>query len=88
MMKIFVFFILVATVFISAVEVVVARHQARKLFVEIQILGKVRDELNEEWGRLQLEQSTWATDIRIESIAHGAMGMKTPDMNSIILLTK
>ena len=87
-MKAFAFCILIMAVFISAVEVVVARHQARKLFVEIQTLEKVRDELNEEWGRLQLEQSTWATDIRIESLAHGEMGMKIPDMNSIVLLTK
>ncbi|MBM2829276.1 MAG: cell division protein FtsL [Gammaproteobacteria bacterium] len=87
-MRIFVFWILVAAVFISAVEVVVARHQARKLFVEIQTLEKVRDELDEEWGRLQLEQSTWATDIRIESLTHGEMDMKTPDMNSIVLLAK
>lgn len=87
-MRIFVFWILVAAVFISAVEVVVARHQARKLFVEIQTLEKVRDELDEEWGRLQLEQSTWATDIRIESLTYGEMDMKTPDMNSIVLLAK
>ncbi|MCI0442504.1 cell division protein FtsL [bacterium] len=84
----FVFWILVSAVFISAMEVVVARHQARKLFVEIQTLEKIRDELNEEWGRLQLEQSTWSTDVRIESLTRSEFGMKTPDINSIVLLAE
>ena len=57
-----------AAVFFSAVQVVIARHETRKLFVEIQAQEKQRDNLNEEWGRLQLEQSTWATDARIESV--------------------
>ena len=61
----FVLFILVVMVFVSAVEVVYARHQTRKLFVEIQALEKEKNLLDEEWGRLQLEQSTWATNDRI-----------------------
>jgi len=84
----FVFWILASAVFISAMEVVVARHQARKLFVEVQSLEKTRDELNEEWGRLQLEQSTWATDIRIESLTRSELDMRTPDINSIVLLAE
>jgi cell division protein FtsL len=72
------FWLLVAGLFISALETVVARHQARKLFVEIQSLEKVRDELNEEWSRLLLEQSTWATDVRIENIARTRLDMKEP----------
>jgi len=87
-MKMFVFWILASAVFISAMEVVVARHQARKLFVEVQSLEKTRDELNEEWGRLQLEQSTWATDIRIESLTRSELDMRTPDINSIVLLAE
>lgn len=85
-MKIFIPSILAIITFISAIEVVIARHETRKLFVEIQELERNRDMLNEEWGRLQLEQSTWATDNRIESLARSELGMKTPDMKSIILI--
>ncbi len=81
-----IFLILTTMVFVSAVEVVYARHQTRKLFVEIQDLEKERNVLNEEWGRLQLEQSTWATDDRIESIARGELQMKLPEMKEIILI--
>ena len=73
-------------VFISAVEVVYARHQTRKLFVEIQDLEKERNVLDEEWGRLQLEQSTWATDDRVESLARDVLKMKTPEMKEIIFI--
>ncbi|MCH7695315.1 MAG: cell division protein FtsL [Proteobacteria bacterium] len=85
-MKNFLGIVFIVVVFVSAIEVVVAQHQVRKLFVEIQGLQQVRDELNEEWGRLQLEQSTWATDDRIESLARMQLGMIEPDTNSLILL--
>jgi len=41
----------------SSLGVVYAKHQSRKLFVELDILKKERDEMNVEWGQLQLEQS-------------------------------
>ncbi|NIO85636.1 MAG: cell division protein FtsL [Candidatus Aminicenantes bacterium] len=78
--------LLTIMVFISAVEVVYARHQTRKLFVDIQELGKEKNVLDEEWGRLQLEQSTWATDDRIESMARSELNMKPPEMKEIILI--
>lgn len=87
-MKVFVCTLLYCALFVSAIEVVIARHETRKLFIEIQALEKDRDQLNEEWGRLQLEQSTWATDDRIESFARIRLGMKTPDRKSMVLLTK
>lgn len=76
------------TVFFSAVKVVIARHDTRKLFVEIQRLEKDRDDLNEEWGRLQLEQSTWATDARIESVSKTELHMIEPETRSVFLISK
>ena len=84
-----VFLVLLGTaVFFSAVMVVIARHDTRKLFVEIQRLGKDRDSLNEEWGRLQLEQSTWATDARIESVSKTELHMIEPVIRSVTLISK
>ena len=87
-MKIFFSFLLVASVFITAIQVVISQHQSRKIFMEVQKLETTRDDLNEEWGRLQLEQSTWATDDRIERIARDDLNMKNPDIDSIVLLSK
>ncbi len=80
------FAILAMAVFMSAIEVVIARHNTRKLFVEIQELENTRDTLEDEWGRLQLEESTWATNVRIESMAHSELKMKQPKINSIVLI--
>ena len=46
---------------ISAIALVYTKHESRKLFVELETLTHERDELNIEWGQLQIEQSTWAT---------------------------
>ena len=80
--------LLAAAVFMSALEIVIAHHHSRKLFVDIQALEKIRDELNEEWTRLLLEQSTWATDLRIETLAHNELDMQSPGLNSIVVLGK
>jgi cell division protein FtsL len=68
---------------ICALAVVTARHQARKLFVELQSLERQGRELDTEWGRLQLEQSTWAMHTRIEQIARGQLRMSVPDLKRI-----
>ncbi len=80
------FVVLILAVFASAIEVVVARHESRRLFVELQDLEDVRDALNEEWGRLQLEQSTWATDARVESLAHTELNMRAPAVDAVVLV--
>lgn len=70
----------------SAVVAVYARHESRQLFSQLQKLESERDVLNIDWGRLQLEQSTWATHARIESIAHGDLGMQVPDPDQLLVV--
>lgn len=79
--------ILAAVVLFSAVQVILTQHEARRTFVEIQALEKSRDRLNEEWGRLQLEQSTWTTADRIEHLANSELDMVSPEIESIVLVT-
>jgi len=71
----------------SGVAVVDARHQHRQLFVELSALERERDELNIEFGRLQLEQATWAETHRIEKIARTQLGMKYPEAAELRVLT-
>ncbi len=87
-MKNILLILLGVAVFFSAIEVVIARHETRKLFVEIQMLERDRDCLNEEWGRLQLEQSTWATDARIESVSKTELHMIEPETRAVMLISK
>ncbi|MFT5132986.1 MAG: cell division protein FtsL [Gammaproteobacteria bacterium] len=85
-MKVFLILVLLFAVIYSAIDVVLAQHMARKLFVEIQELEQRQDDLNEEWGKLQLEQSTWATDDRVEELARMKLEMTEPDVSSLVLI--
>ncbi len=79
--------ILLVMVLLSALGVVYTSHQSRRLFVELQSLQAVRDELNIQWGRLLLEQGTLATPSRVESIARSRLGMRPPLPEQIVILT-
>ena len=48
--------------------------------------GAARDELNIEFGRLQLEQATWAESNRIDQVARSRLGMMFPRTDDIVVL--
>ena len=77
---------LVILVLASSLGVVYAKHQSRKLFIELDTLKKERDEMNVEWGRLQLEQSTLATHSRIEQTAIKRLNMVTPEYEQVLIV--
>lgn len=71
--------LLLVAVVVCALSVVTSQHKARKLFLELQ-QGKDRaQQMEVEWGQLQLEQSTWATLARVEKIAVQQLQMQMPD---------
>ncbi|HEY9199578.1 MAG TPA: cell division protein FtsL [Gammaproteobacteria bacterium] len=78
--------LLVLAVIVSALGVVYAKHQSRKLFVALQGLEAERDEMNIEWGQLQLEQSTWATHGRVEELAREQLKMTTPAQDAVVIV--
>ena len=78
--------VLILAIMSTAVSVVYSKHQSRKLFVELQKLHHQIDELNIEWGRLQLEQSTWSSHGRIEKIARTKLKMTLPKANEVIYI--
>lgn len=70
----------------SGVAAVYAKHQSRKLFVELQALIAERDRLDLDWGRLELEASTQANHARVEQLARGPLQMRLPDPREIRLV--
>ena len=77
---------LVAAVMVSAIAVVEAKHENRKLFSELQMLEKQRNQMDVEWGRLQLEQGTWSSHSRIERIAHKRLNMYVPEADATVII--
>jgi cell division protein FtsL len=78
--------VLLLAVVASGIAVVWARHQDRVAFVDLSKRQNQRDALNVEFGRLELEQATWASPSRIESIARGQFGMLSPPAASVEMI--
>ena len=73
---------------LSALALVYTKHESRKLFVELESLTHERDDLNIEWGQLQIEQSTWATHARIEQVATDDLSLVRPAASEIYVIER
>lgn len=67
----------------SALGLVNAQHKARKQYIELEQLGQAAKQYDQEYGQLQLEQSTWAMHSRIELVATQVLQMRVPDSKRI-----
>jgi cell division protein FtsL len=67
----------------SSLGVIYAKQEARNRFNELQKLTKARDDLDIEWGQLQLEQSTWATHGRVEQVARDDLHLIIPQASDL-----
>lgn len=79
---------MVFAVVISAIANIYAKHESRKSFTELQVLISERDQLEVEWGRLQIEQGTWSTYARVEQLARKQMNMRIPAPEQTMLLSR
>ena len=58
-------------------------HEA---FIALSKAENERDELNIEFGRLQIEQATWSETNRVEQIATSKLGMKFPEGADVVVV--
>ena len=79
-------FVMAFVVLVSAVSVIYTKHMSRNEFVQLQQLEKQRDALNEEWGRLLLEESTWASPSRVEQEAKRRLDMTVPKSDRTVVI--
>ena len=70
--------LLLAALVLCSLSLVTSRHQARKLFVELEREQARARAYDTEFGQLQLEQSTWAMPVRVEKIARVELKMQLP----------
>ena len=78
--------VLLAANVITAIGVVHARHDNRQLYIDLTRLERARDELNIDFGRLQLEQATWAMSTRVDQVARERLGMRFPETAEIVVV--
>ncbi|MGD8809215.1 MAG: cell division protein FtsL [Gammaproteobacteria bacterium] len=77
-----------AAIVATGVAVVVAKHDARQLFAELEALNREQDRLDVDWGRLRLEQSAFATHPRIEQIARERLELAAPMPDDVIVVAE
>ena len=70
----------------SAAAAVYLKHRSREMFVELERLGTRRDNLDIEWGQLQLEQSAWSTHAFVERVASAKLHMAMPPPKEIEII--
>jgi cell division protein FtsL len=79
---------LLAALAACALGLVTSQHKARKLFWELERENGRARELDVQYGRLQLEASTWGLHARVESIATRTLGMRSPDPRRVRILAR
>ena len=78
---------LALALFASALFKVWIVHVNRTTFTAVQAAHATRDEMNVEWGRLQIEQAAWSTHARIEQIAVERLMMRVVEPDAIVIVT-
>ncbi len=79
-------FLLILAVILSAIGVVYSKHVHRQLFFDLQSLQEERDQLEIEWGQLQLEQGVHSSHSEVERIARNKLDMVPPSASSVVFI--
>lgn len=79
--------LLLSVLVACALSLVTSRHQARKLFVDLEREQARGRGYETEYGQLQLEQSTWAMPARVDKIARGELRMQLPGAGRVEVVT-
>lgn len=77
---------LIVVLMICALSVITAQHRARRLFQSLEAEQQRARALDEEYGQLQLELSTWAVQLRIERVAADRLKMRVPEQSRVVRL--
>lgn len=72
--------VLLVLVLVSAFATIFSTHACRALYTQLQVLESSQWYLQEDYGRLLLEQSTWASHYRVEKVARSDLGMGAPSL--------
>lgn len=73
---------------LSSFATIYATHECRTLYARLQDLEAARWYLDEEYSRLLLEQSAWASHYRVEQVAEREMSMQAPALDQLRVLER
>lgn len=70
----------------SAVAITYFSHLCREQYTQLTALQREANELQVQYGRYLLEQSAWGSLQRVESMAVKKLGMRTPEVDEIVMV--
>ena len=79
--------LLLTLLVVAAFANIQSTHTCRALYAQLQDLESAQWYLHEDYGRLLLEQSTWASHHRVETVARSALGMQAPSLSQFKVVT-
>lgn len=79
---------LVVLLILSAFAVVYLKDLNRRTFIQYQDMVRANQQAQVDWGKLLLEQSTWAAQANVQQVAAERLHMYTPNAKDIVLVTK
>ncbi len=80
--------VLSVAVVVTGVGLIFTKHYSRELFLNLENLQRQRDDLEIEWGMLQLEQSTLATEVVIDHAARTRLRMAEPNVETVVYIAR
>jgi cell division protein FtsL len=75
--------VVLVLVIASTFAVIYSTHDCRAMYSSLQELESSQWYLQEDYGRLLLEHSTWASHYRVEKVALEELGMHPPAMDHL-----
>ena len=78
--------LLLVAVLASGIGTVYVKHLSRDRFIELQALQRDFDSMQVEWGRLQLETSTWAAHDRVRNMAVEELDLFMPPGDAVVVV--
>ena len=79
---------LVLLILASTFAVIHTTHACRALYAQLQEVESVQWYLQEDYGRLMLEHSTWASHYRVEKVAEEELGMQAPGLAQLRMISR
>lgn len=78
--------VLILAVLLSAFILIYLKDLNRRWFIQYQHQQEMRQQYETDWGKLLLEQSTWSTQARIQTLAQKRLGMIYPKQKNIVIV--
>jgi cell division protein FtsL len=78
--------LLLAVLVACALGLVTSQHKGRRAFSQLEREQAAARELEAEYGRLQLEASTWGLHSRVERLATRSLGLRVADPRRVRLV--